>query len=346
MAARLILALLVVLLPAVAAAQEPAEPAPEPAPAPAPAEDDPTVRADAAFRRGVDLSKRAQWSEALKAFEEAAAIADSPDVQFNIAYCRRALGRYVSARQAIRAALARAEEMDSSRRQIAEGYLAEFGSVIIRLEVELAPHAATRLSVNGLGLVPSPEDGGAFIAASPAGEGTLVGKRRFTLLLDPGRYLFRAERPGHTAAVVRREYRDGQKARPLKLRLDELPALVSVRSNPKGADVFINGTRQGATPFTGQEYPAGRYELRLEKPDYESYKVDLNLDAGEPFDGNVELVPYTPPLYTRWWFWASGVATAGAIAVVTYFVTRPEPEPPPYDGGSTGWVATPAIWRF
>jgi hypothetical protein len=313
---------------------------------PQPAPSDDAARADAAFQRGVDLSRRAQWADALKAFEEAVSIADSADVQFNIAYCRRALGRYVSARQAIRSALARGEELDASLRQVAEGYLAEFESVIIRLDVVLAPHKATRISVNGLGLVSSKEDGGAFIATGPAGEGTLVGKKRFTLLLDPGRYLFRAERPGHAPAVVRREYKDGQKARPLKLELDELPALVSVRSNPKGADVFINGTRQGATPFMGQEYPAGEYELRLEKPDFESYKVDVNLKAGEPFDGNVELVPYTPPLYTRWWFWTSGIATAGAIAVVTYFVTRPEPEPPPYDGGSTDWVATPSVFRF
>jgi hypothetical protein len=31
---------------------------------------------------------------------------------------------------------------------------------------------------------------------------------------------------------------------------------------------------------------------------------------------------------------------------ITYAATRPAPKPPPLEGGSTGWVAQPARFRF
>ncbi len=58
-----------------------------------------TERASQAFRNGVKLAKAEQWGDALVAFEAAAAARDAALVQFNIAYCPRALGRYVSARE-------------------------------------------------------------------------------------------------------------------------------------------------------------------------------------------------------------------------------------------------------
>ena len=55
-----------------------------------------TVRGREAFGRGLALARQEQWGEALVAFEQAAAARAAPVVDFNIAYCLRALGRYVS----------------------------------------------------------------------------------------------------------------------------------------------------------------------------------------------------------------------------------------------------------
>src|SRR3990172_8892623 len=72
----------------------------EPAVVPGPAEpdDDATRKGREAYQRGVELARAEQWGEALSAFQLAAEARDAPVVQFNIAYCLRALGRYVAAR--------------------------------------------------------------------------------------------------------------------------------------------------------------------------------------------------------------------------------------------------------
>src|SRR5262249_40741448 len=69
------------------------------------AADDPTERARTAFERGVALAQAEQWGEALAAFEEAAAARDHPRFEYDIGFCKRALGRYAAARLAFRRAL-------------------------------------------------------------------------------------------------------------------------------------------------------------------------------------------------------------------------------------------------
>jgi hypothetical protein len=56
-----------------------------------------------------------------------------------------------------------------------------------------------------------------------------------------------------------------------------------------------------------------------------------------------KLEPYVTPLYERWWFWVTAIGAAGSAAVVTWAVARPEPEPPPYESGNTGWLASPTV---
>src|SRR5271156_5272205 len=91
-----------------------------PANAPAPsasastAADAVSERGIQAYRRGIALTKGEQWGEALSAFEEAASIRDAPRVEYNIAYCQRALGRYVAARRATQKALHDTSGLDPS----------------------------------------------------------------------------------------------------------------------------------------------------------------------------------------------------------------------------------------
>src|SRR5260221_14539435 len=66
---------------------------------------DPTDEARQAFREGVTLVKKAQWAEALLAFERSARLRPHPTTTFSIGACERALGRYVRAGAAFRRAL-------------------------------------------------------------------------------------------------------------------------------------------------------------------------------------------------------------------------------------------------
>src|ERR1700722_1129456 len=100
--------------------------APARADRPATAGDDATERGRKAYVRGVDLARREEWGEALAAFEEAAAARDATLVEFNIAYCQRALGHYVAARRTIRAVLRDPTGLAPSQVEDSKAYAAEF----------------------------------------------------------------------------------------------------------------------------------------------------------------------------------------------------------------------------
>ena len=306
--------------------------------------DEATRQGREAYLRGVELARAQDWGEALAAFQLAAEARDAPRVQFNIAGCLRALGRYVAARQALRRALEKPEELGPTQREDAKAFTREIDALLVRLTVVLEPTSA-QLSVDGRPLVPSPDDGGALLAGvAPAGDGVAPGKRELTLILDPGSHLFRAVRPGHEPALVRRSYGPGA-TDALELKLDVLPATVRIESTPTGAIVRVGAREVGVTPVEFQR-PAGSYDLEVARDEFEPYTAVLDLEPGQSADLTAKLQPYDPPIYTRWWFWTGAAAIVATGVVLTYALTRPEPEPPPYDGGSTGWVVEPALFRF
>lgn len=334
--------------PAKPGAQPPGTASPAAVPADAPAAETPADEATRqgrdAFRRGVALARDEQWGDALVAFEEAAAARDAPIVRFNVAYCLRALGRYVAAREAVARVLADPAGLAPVQLEEAKAYAAEFETLLVRVQVTLDPPSAL-LTVDGRPLVPAREGGGAFLAGvAPAGAARALGKRQIEVVLDPGAHLFRAARPGHQDAVMQKSYRPGEKAK-LDLRLDVLPANVLVKSKPPQGIVRVDGREVGLAPADFQR-PAGQYQLEVVLDGYESYTASLKVHAGQRVDLTAELVPYERPIYEIWWFWTTAAAVVGGGVVLTYFLARPEPVPPPYDGGGTGWVVQPQGMRF
>lgn len=57
--------------------------------------------------------------------------------------------------------------------------------------------------------------------------------------------------------------------------------LFSFESDPEGAELYINGNKVGATPFS-QEMLSGDYELRLTKPKYLDLTKKIRLEATSP----------------------------------------------------------------
>jgi hypothetical protein len=316
----------------------------EPAPASSSASTDAaTERGRAAYQRGVTLAKAEQWGDALAAFEEAAAARDAPVVEANIAYCQRALGHYVAAREITTKLLANPAGLAPSQIEDAKGYLSEFERVLVKVKVTLDPTSAT-LTVDGRPLTPATESGVFLAGIAKAGDGTAPGPREFTIVLDPGSHLFRASRPGHQDAVVQRSYRPGD-ATSLNLTLDELPATIAIRSEPASAIVRVDKREVGVAPIEVQR-KAGQYRVEVVQDKYESYAATLNLHPGQRADLTAKLILYKEPLTKKWWFWTGAVAVVAAGAIVTYVVTRPAPQPPPYEKGSTGWLVQPNSFRW
>jgi hypothetical protein len=63
---------------------------------------------------------------------------------------------------------------------------------------------------------------------------------------------------------------------------------VKVRSEPKGADVFVDGKLVGKTPYHGH-YPLGEHRIVLRKEGYFEHSEELEVDINTPFVDNVKL---------------------------------------------------------
>jgi hypothetical protein len=297
--------------------------------------DDATARGRSAYVRGTALAHDEQWGEALAAFEEAAAARDAPLVEFNIAYCERALGRYVAARKTLQRVAADTSGLDPSQVEDTKAYLAEFDRLLVRVAVTLDPATAV-VTVDGRPLAAGDDETTFLGGVAPAGVGAALGKSSFTVVLDPGAHLFRAVREGHEDAVVRKSYRPGERAA-LDLHLDVLPATIAIRSEPPSAIVRVDAREVGLAPIEFQR-PAGRYKLEVSLDRYDTYEAALDLRPGQHADMTARLNPYREPITKTWWFWTGAAAVVLGGAALTYALTRPAPQPPPYDAGSANWL--------
>ncbi|MCP3098656.1 PEGA domain-containing protein [Myxococcus sp. K15C18031901] len=111
--------------------------------------------------------------------------------------------------------------------------------------------------------------------------------------------------------------------------------LVSVTSEPAGAQVRLDGQDRGQTPWSAP-IEAGKHALELSLPNHQPVKRDLTVRAGEPIQLQLVLLPVAPvveapqstpvpvieeeaPTRGRTWTWvaagAAGVAAAGAVTL-------------------------------
>ena len=325
-----------------------AEPAPAASGAPAqaaeptPAVDPKLAQARELYLQGVELVKAAQWSGALAAFERSAVLRPHATTEFNIGACERAMGRYTSARESFHRALARArtapDELAPSLSGEAEGFVAEIDRLIARVRVRLNPSNAA-VAVDGRPLRRAGAAGRWIAGLEQPGPGQRVGAAGFELELNPGAHVITLSRKGYADAVINRSFAPGARAE-LTLELERLPATLHVSSNVSGALVMVDTRDVGPVPVSVLR-PGGNYRVLVSKDGYEPYEAQVMVQAGEQTSLRAQLYAEKTPLTKRWWFWtaAAGVLVGGALA--TYALTRPDPEPPPYDGGSTGWVVRP-----
>jgi hypothetical protein len=291
------------------------------------------------FQSGVEQVQRAQWGEALAAFEKSRALVQHPLTTFNIGACQRALGRYTLARRTLREALAEGratQALPETHASDAEAFLSEIDGLLAHLWVSVEPAGAT-LTVDGRPL--SPEGQGFVAGLAAPGKGAPAPAGRFEVVLDPGAHVLSLTLKGYTDLVVSKSLAPGSRAE-LPLVLTLLPATLSVASDVAGASVRLGPERLGLAPVS-VERPPGPYRVVVEKRGFEPYASDVRLAAGETTTLRAKLVEEKVPVTRRWWFWTAAVGVVAGAAVTTFALTRPEASPPPYDGGSTGWVVAP-----
>lgn len=313
-------------------------------------EDQKTTQAREAFLRGVELVKAARWGEALSAFEASSKVRSHPVTTFNIGACQRAMSHYTLARVTLRRALAEqrpGSELPPNLISDAKGFLEEIESTTLaRVEVSIRPGGAA-VAVDGRPLARDPGQSGTPVLMAGVlgpGKGRVPPAQKFELLLDPGVHVITLSRKGYADAVLNKTYGSGRQT-PLSIELTRLPATLRISANVPDAIVSVNGADMGPVPVDVLR-PAGTHRVIVRKSGYEDSETVVTVSAGEQSDLRAKLAPESIPLTKRWWFWAGAGAVVVGGAALTYALTRPDPQPPPYDGGNTGWVAQPQGLHF
>ena len=296
-----------------------------------------------AFVEGAALVKRAQWAEALAAFERSSKLLPHAVTTYNIGACERAMGSYTLARGHLAAALAENEaaggkQLSESLQTDTRALLVEIDHLLASLTVTLTPPNAT-IAVDGRPLAAGDKGPPPVLLCGvrTPGPGEPAPASVFRLVLNPGAHVLVLSGEGFGEAVVPRTLAPGAQEE-VHLALDRLPARLHVDSAPAGAIVTIDDVDVGPTPVDVLR-AAGSYRVQVRQHGYVAYDTRVLAHAGEPITLSASLPLEKPSLTQRWWFWtAAGVVVAGGAAL-TYAVTRPTPQPPPYDSGSANWLA-------
>jgi hypothetical protein len=331
-----LLALALVVAPrAAVAADPPAEESPE------------TLQARAQFVEGTDFVHKAQWADALSAFERSAKLKPHAVTTYNVGACERALGRYALARKTLQHALtenqtAGGTQLPDTVLQEIHAYVDQIDALLAAADVTLDPPSST-ITVDG-----RPLEVGDAAATPPVlvagirepGPGESPPAAHFKMVLDPGVHVITLSRKGYADAVVNRTFLPAQTA-VLPLALDRLPATLHITSNQERAVVAVNGADVGMAPVDVSR-PGGSYRVVVTKPGFVTYEAQVNAQPGEDVDMKATLPEERHPITKQWWFWtAAGVVVAGAV-VGTYFITRTPSTPaqPALNCGGLGWCVT------
>ena len=143
------------------------------------------------------------------------------------------------------------------------------------------------------------------------------------LAVEPGQHTIRVHLRGWT------EHSDSFVVKPgeaVELEIDLLPiaGIVRISTNETGATVKLNDRVTGVTPFD-QDIPVGEVTVMISHPGFQDHVQSLDVQAGQSYDLNIQLVaiaPITPPagendgsIVRSWWFWtAIGVVVSGGVA--------------------------------
>jgi hypothetical protein len=157
--------------------------------------------------------------------------------------------------------------------------------------------------------VPAVESGRLLVRSTPAGAGVVVdGQSRGVTPLALGELAFKAHtievsHPGHDTRRQRVTLSERRPARSVDFRLRPTsePAhstaatnstgSLQVASRPSGAQVFVDDTLIGTTPFLLSNVAAGSRRVRIESPGYKVWMTSVEIEPSARFRVSANLEP-------------------------------------------------------
>jgi hypothetical protein len=291
-----------------------------------------------AFREGAALVEQSEWASALAAFERSLALRPYTLTLYNIGVCQRFLGRYTLAASTLRRTIAQNKqsgEMPQLFLDQANAYLEEITRKLARVTVTLSPkNAAT--AIDGRPLEPGDNPGELVAGIAAAGEPKTVNADRFVVVIDPGAHVFTFQLEGHDTIEVRRDIKPGASVE-LSMSLTQQDAEMVIDSNRARSVVRVDDVDVGLTPVRVTR-PPGSHVVTVAQAGFVTYKSGVSLRPGQKMRLAADMPVEQIPITKRWYFWTAAVGVVATGAAVTWLATRPDPQPPAYERGSTGWL--------
>jgi hypothetical protein len=211
------------------------------------------------FQRGVEQFEAGELDAALRSFRDSFAIVPHPETTYNIAGVLSRQGRYHEA-------IAEYERYIETSPHIREAKRRDVETEIARLRASLGS------------LVVVVEPAGADVAVDGVQVGTAP--LQAPIELDPGTHAVEARLGGHEVARANVEVAPGGTAQ-AELRLEPLPAVLTIVNMAPGAAVEVDGTLvPSAEVEAGVRVPAGRHVVRATAEGYEPAEREIVVGPG------------------------------------------------------------------
>lgn len=257
-----------------------------------------TDQARAHFEFGVQLIQQGRWSDAVAELEAARAIHVTAPVLYNLGIGLRGVGR-------LREAVGRFNEFlemlgaegSRARRTEVQGYISELTASLGMLHVSLQPPNAT-----------------VFIDGERMPDGTTERQ------IDPGSHRVRAELAGYVAHEEEVEMeRGGTATVSFMLEARATQGTLVVDRAIEGAEVTIDGTVVGSTPYEGHLDP-GTHTLAVRADGYRTLERPIEIVVGELLRVQADLVSAEHWFESPWLWLGVGVVVVGtALGVAIGF---------------------------
>ena len=134
-----------------------------------------------------------------------------------------------------------------------------------------------------LNITSTPAEAQVFVDNTP------VGRTPLKLQRPEGRYMLRLEYAGYIPEERNVVLYKGRVSS-LAVKLSSKPGGVSVTSVPAGAEIFVNGAKQGVTPCTVQNLQPGKYTVQIRRTGYDPVEKTVQVVAAAVDKLHVNLV--------------------------------------------------------
>lgn len=114
------------------------------------------------------------------------------------------------------------------------------------------------------------------------------GLGQYTGRHPPGVYRIELRKAGHQSASTQITLERGRNER-VKLTPEPILSNLKVLSSPDDAEIYLNGTPSGTTPYIVRDLLVGNYELELRKEGYATVKERVTVKEGEVAEVNLSL---------------------------------------------------------